>query len=30
MCILGPDIANILVLQNVSYTTKPGLTHDVT
>ena len=26
MCIIGPGITNILVLQNVSYATNPGLT----
>ena len=29
MYILGLDITNVLVLQNVSYATKPGLTQDV-
>ena len=29
MYIIGPGLTNILVLQNVSYATNPGLTQDV-
>ena len=29
MYIIGPCVTNILVLQNVSYATNPGLTQDV-